>query len=558
MKSLCLLLILVPMTHHWIIGGVTLNVDRSSVYEGDNLHLECQYLNIFSKEVVTFYKDKIPITTGVRANLGQRLRIKVHSSKESGFYQCTADKEESNIVYVTVQELFSTPTLRAEPATDVFEGQRLKVACRVARSAGDIGLQYSFYRDGTPLDFHASSVGERTGVASLQVSGSYHCEADAPRRAVLKRSAGVHIAVKQAFSKPTLKVELGARSLTGQQLKLTCVVQIFRPSLSLRYTFSKDSQALDAAPRESSYVLEGARTNDSGVYNCEAKAVDSKVKKLSNQVLVTLRRIPVSKPELIVQPGDKLTEGDTASITCSVSNGSSPITYTFHKNFNKELHSETSNLTRITYGISKVNESSEGNYSCSVTNDGTKPFLQSNVVTVAVVAHSYTLAKATTALPLLLISAAIVALAFVKLRKKSRGNSADVCTSQGEGTGDRPRPSREETSASDVGHPAARSNQSDADTETDANVFYSVIAVTTSTNAADTETDANVFYSVIAVTNSTNAGIGGDASRWDQPKQEGQADYSVSYAALRHGKNGGDLPRDQLDEGRIYENLPRN
>ncbi|XP_041038320.1 Fc receptor-like protein 2 [Carcharodon carcharias] len=637
MKSLYLLTILLPMTHHWIFKGVTLNVDPSSVFEGDNLHLECLYTKIFSIKVVTFYKDNIPITSGVKANSGYRHHIKVHSSNDSGSFHCTADKEESPHVYVTVQELFSTPTLTIGPATEIFEGQRLKLACRVAQKAGNIRLQYSFYRDGKPVNFEPRSIRERLEATSLHVSGTYHCVAKAPKRGVQKSSAGVHISVKEAFSKPMLKVESGAHLLTGQRLKLTCVVQILRPSLSLRYTFSKDSQALSAAPEDSSYILEQARMDDSGVYICEATAVDSKVKKLSNQVLVSVRRIPVSKPELIIQPGTKLIEGDTASITCSVSNGSSPITYTFHKNFNKELHSETTNLARITYGIIKVNKSSEGNYSCSVANDETEPFLQSNVVTVAVIvpvdgailiwntnsteisagdrfllrcrvnvgtepcfhwyfnsqkleinselyylnsdgselavnsfqprhggryqcvatnsginggifnassnlihvalaAHSNTMAKATTALPLLLISAAIVALAFVKLLKKRRGNAAGVCTSQGEGTGERPGPSREETPTSDFGHPVARSSPS----------------------VADTETDADVFYAVVTVTKSTNAGTSGDTSRQNQPKQEGQADNSVIYAALRHGKNEGNWRRDQLDEGDVYENLLRN
>uniref|UniRef100_UPI00398E793D Fc receptor-like protein 2 n=1 Tax=Pristiophorus japonicus TaxID=55135 RepID=UPI00398E793D len=221
--------------------------------------------------------------------------------------------------------------------------------------------------------------------ASLNDSGTYLCEANAFYHGVKKKSDEVSVSVKEVFSKPVLSAESEVKLFEGQQLKLLCLVEISRSSSSLRYKFYKDGQALNFAEDHNYYIKETSRPDDSGSYLCEATTWNSEVKKLSNPVSVSVRRIPVSKPELTISPGTELIEGDTASIACSVSNGSTPINYIFYKQTNQEIYREASNLPKSIYQIGHIKKSTEGDYSCGVSNEAEELPQHSEPVAVSVI-----------------------------------------------------------------------------------------------------------------------------------------------------------------------------
>ncbi|XP_067878416.1 Fc receptor-like protein 5 [Heterodontus francisci] len=389
MKPICLIVIFLQIAHYGTTqgGNVTFQVNPSPVLEGGILNLICKqkFYLIPWKKVYIFYKDNIKIHSMKTSSWTNEHQIKVNSSKDSGHYYCTANDKESQRVHVRVQELFPKPKLTTDPAVELFEGQQLKLACSVATHKSNLYFEYSFYKNGEALKLNSYNIYRHRESASLNDSGTYLCEANAVRKAVKKKSDVISISVKQAFSKPTLRAEPEAQIFEGQQLKLICLVDIFQSKSSLRYVFSKNGHALNGAVDQNNYILETAGLDDSGNYTCEATIFKSEVKKLSNQVFLSVRQIPVSKPELAIHPGKMILEGDTARLICSVSAGSPPITYIFYKFSNKTLYQEKSNLTRVTYGIGEMTKNKEGNYGCVVENEATEAPLQSEVVAVAVI-----------------------------------------------------------------------------------------------------------------------------------------------------------------------------
>ncbi|XP_067878189.1 Fc receptor-like protein 3 isoform X4 [Heterodontus francisci] len=370
-------------------GSLSIQADPPTVFEGDVLILTCRYkYNSWQKMFfkVEFYKDNSMIYSMQMTGRENLLRIKVNSSEHSGSYHCRAYSRQSRRVHVHVHELFSKPTLTIEPGAEIFEGHKLTVTCSVETVQSNVWLQYIFYKNGEALNLNSPNSFLRMEVASLDNSGPYRCEASAVRRDVKKESDAVSISVKQAFTKPTLRADTETQLFDGQQLKLVCLVEILDPTASLKYEFFKNGQTLNLSADHNHFIMEATRLDDSGIYLCEITTFNNEVKKLSNQVPVLVRQIAVSKPELVIRPGNKLMEGNKASLICAVSTGSTPITYVFYNVSNKELYREESNLTRITYEIGKINRSSEGNYSCSAANEATEPPRHSEFVAVSMIA----------------------------------------------------------------------------------------------------------------------------------------------------------------------------
>ncbi|XP_067833446.1 Fc receptor-like protein 2 isoform X2 [Heptranchias perlo] len=366
---------------------LTLEVKPRAALRGQSIFLKCLVSHWVGgrSHVFLWYRNEKLITPTDESEC----TIENAQDSDEASYRCELKigdrKWVSPEVDVTITELFSRVTLRADPQAKIFEGQQLKLVCSVETSRPNILLQYTFFKNDQPLNFDSYENDYRTELASLSDSGTYLCEANALLIGVKKKSDQVSVSVKQLFSRVTLRAEPQAQIFEGQQLKLVCSVETLRPNTRLQYSFYKNEQPLNFTSYQNYYRTELASLSDSGTYLCEANALDIGVKKKSDQVSVSVKQIPVSKPQLSISPGKELIEGGTAALTCSVSNGSTPITYIFYKDSNQEFHLEKSDRKGIIYQIAKVNKSTKGNYSCAVSNEGAEFGLHSEFVAVAVI-----------------------------------------------------------------------------------------------------------------------------------------------------------------------------
>ncbi|XP_059498058.1 Fc receptor-like protein 3 isoform X1 [Stegostoma tigrinum] len=366
-------------------GRVAFYVVPVSPLEGETLELncQCQYYYWWTKQDFTFYRNGKKIHSMKSTTDESSYHIKVKSTNDSGLYSCKIDGSESQHVHVQVQERFAKPVLRVEPAAEVFEGLRVTLTCIARRARRSIWLHYTFYRDGSALETAPDAGGVYTiNAAAANVSGNYACEAIETNSDLRKRSDNVHLSVREAFAVPKLTVYPEGQLVDGQWFKLMCLVEENLSEASLRYGFYRNGIPIQSPSDHSNSIPEPARLADSGTYHCEV--MGSKVRKRSNQLHLSIRRIPVSKPELVIQSGKELIEGDMASLICSVSNGSLPIYYQFYKGSSVELYWELSNSTKLVYNIETISRKDKGIYHCSVRNEVTGP-LHSEDIEITVI-----------------------------------------------------------------------------------------------------------------------------------------------------------------------------
>ncbi|XP_072422740.1 Fc receptor-like protein 2 [Chiloscyllium punctatum] len=353
--------------------NVAFHVVPVSPLEGETLKLNCRYKydHWWSKEF-DFYRNGKKIHSMWLPGRESSYSIKVNSTDDSGWYSCKIDWSESRNVKVQVIERFAKPVLSVEPAPEVFEGLPVTLTCTVPVAQPFDLLHYSFYRDSAALEAVPGHGSVYTiNAAAVNISGNYTCEAVNTVYNLRKRSSSIHISIKQVYTVPVLTVRPEEQLFDGQRVKLMCWVEANPSQASLQYSFYRNGVVLQSPSHHSDYISESAHPTDSGIYHCEV--TDGKVWKCSNQIHLSIRRIPVSKPELTIQPRKDLIKGDTGSLICSVSKGSLPIYYQFYNSSSVELYWELSNSTELVYNIGPISRRDEGFYHCSVRNEVTGP-----------------------------------------------------------------------------------------------------------------------------------------------------------------------------------------
>ncbi|XP_043539689.1 platelet endothelial cell adhesion molecule-like isoform X3 [Chiloscyllium plagiosum] len=323
----------------------------------------------------SFYRDNAALEAV--HHHGAVYTINAATANLSGNYACEVIetvyslRKRSNSIHISVKQRFAKPVLRVEPA-EVFEGLQFTLTCTVLVAWPSLQLHYWFYRDSAALQTAPDHGSVYTiNSAAANVSGNYACEAINTVYGLMKRSNSIHISVKQAFTIPMLTVHPEGQLFDGQRVKLVCWIEEYPSQASLWYSFYRNEVPLQSPSDHRDYISESAHPTDSGTYHCEV--TDGKVWKRSNQLYLSIRRIPVSKPELIIQPEKDLIEGDPGSLICSVSNGSLPIYYQFYNSSSVELYRELSNSTELVYNIGPISRRDEGHYHCSVRNEVTGP-----------------------------------------------------------------------------------------------------------------------------------------------------------------------------------------
>ncbi|XP_043539727.1 Fc receptor-like protein 6 isoform X2 [Chiloscyllium plagiosum] len=504
--------------------NVAFHVVPVSPLEGETLKLNCRYKYDHRwKKDFGFYRNGKKIHSMWLPGRESSYSIKVNSTDDSGWYSCKIDWSESRNVKVQVQERFAQPVLRVEPASEVFEGLPVTLTCTVPVAQPFVLLHYSFYRDSVALEAVPGLGSIYTiNAAAVNISGNYTCEAINTVYSLRKRSSSIQISIKQVYTVPVLTVRPEEQLFDGQRVKLVCWVEANPSQVSLQYSFYRNGIVLQSPSHHSDYISESARPTDSGIYHCEV--TDGKVWKCSNQLDLSIMRIPVSKPELIIQPGKDLIKGDTGCLICSVSNGSLPIYYQFYNSSSVELYSELSNSTELVYNIGPISRRDEGFYHCSVRNEVTGP-QHSEDIEITVIARSYSKEIMASLLPVLLMAGLLVSGCYIY--RRATGNSSTA--SQPRITGS--QPSGEGTAAS--------------------NLEYAVVGA--AHNAENITAD--LVYSEVTIKKRKEPG--NSIAFCSDVKKDSKTDlddYCITYATLNLSE-----PSQEEDggDGNVYMNIPR-
>ncbi|XP_069783097.1 Fc receptor-like protein 2 isoform X4 [Narcine bancroftii] len=514
--------------------NVILQINLLSVWEGDSLQLTCRCKRCYGRKRFKFHKDGKSIKD-LRINKNSvTYRIQSAHLEDVGSYSCTYEKSTSNQVDVNVRERFSKPVLRVEQEGEIFVSQPLAITCHVEKFDPGVRLTYIFYKDFKTLQDHSEINYWNVGSALMDDSGTYSCAVLSMWRSLRKESNVVAITVKQIFSTPTLSAKPETQVREGQMLKLLCQVEIFQ-AFPLRRTFYKGGNVLKLSDAETYLIESVSWPHDSGVYQCEAAVRSRGVKKMSNEIVISVQGTPVSKPLLTIKPTMELLEGDKLLLICSVSNGSSPLTYIFYKDAQKELYREESNLTEVPFEMGNVNKSWEGKYSCAVGNKVSELRLKSELVEVTIIEQSR---AATIIISLLspLLAVVLIGLYFFWRRRNKQSDSSRVLQPTGMVTG---------TGSQTYNEPTASNDNEYAN-------------VGTAWTLETTQHDNHVVYSEVRIKKRNNIDHGREVSGGNWRKEMPPIDYSIAYSQVNFVKTGANLPRAEMEDVDLYENIARN
>ncbi|XP_039369031.1 Fc receptor-like protein 3 isoform X2 [Mauremys reevesii] len=359
------------ISNDWLI----LQAPYYAVFEGDPLRLRCYGWNGAKVSWIRYYKDEAEITP---SRVNSELSIKQARTRDSGKYHCTGSmifrpNEISPSESISVQELFSTPVLRAAGSGDPIEGSPVTLSCvtQLNPQKSDTLLQRFFYIDNRALGEPRSSPDYHIPVAGLQDSGSYYCYVQTVTSSVRKRSPELKIAVKRIpVSQVSLEVQpLGGQVTEGEWLMLNCSVSMGTGPITFSWHREGSRQALRTETQSSQrmvYEMPAATETDTGEYYCMAS--NGNVPAPSPRVKVAVK-VPVSPPQLTVSTaGAWAAIGDVVEIRCESPRGSSPILYRFHHE-GAALGSRTvSSRGPGSLALNVTSERDSGTYSCEADN----------------------------------------------------------------------------------------------------------------------------------------------------------------------------------------------
>ncbi|XP_059498327.1 Fc receptor-like protein 6 isoform X6 [Stegostoma tigrinum] len=543
------LLILLRTTSYLVAHGqypevVITDPSDGIIKEGQWFTLKCRYRNTYIK--ASWYKNNNYDVKSSEFN-------KRADRKTGGSYQCQRDN-------------FWSRTSRSKPLEVVTIASDVMLTVQVHSSTlllGEMSVlkcsrhPWGFERDYTSLWYRNNSLieGEHEPeytIASAKFSdgATYRCE----QRLGFRRwiSHDESIIVRDLCSEPTLQADPSVELFVGERFKLACLAEPFHDDHSLLYVFYKNGESLNFPSEKSSYTTEEATLDHSGTYQCEVKTRDSKLRKKSNIVPISIKRIPVSVPDLSIHPGNEVVEGDSTSLNCSVTRGSTPIQYIFYRD-GKEIYWEYSNHSRTIHTFINASKRQEGYYHCAVSNQEGESLQYSKAIAVSVIAQAHSAEMAALIVPLFLILS-LLALLPIKLRNRKQADSSSRSQQQREVMGNRAEDVTEDRRTRNFDY--AEIGPSRLNMTSCAGTVYSSVT-NTGMHDVDTKTDGGLVYSVITIPKPRNTAHCDVASGGKHADQADQQPSCITYATLRHTDMRGDEEPGQGEEGNVYANLPR-
>ncbi|KYO37357.1 Fc receptor-like protein 5 [Alligator mississippiensis] len=373
---------MVPISVQELFSTPELRVASSTeTSEGSPLTLKCvTQLNPQKPDLwlqYTFYKSRRIVKRPTSSPVYQIAKVGLTNS---GLYSCAVRMMTSSIrkqspeLNVQVKQLFSTPELRVAGSAEAREGSPLTLQCVTQLSPwkSDLWLQYSFYKNGTIVKGLMSSSMYQIAKVGLTDSGLYSCMVRAVTSDIWKQSPKLNIEVKQLFSTPELRVAGLAKAIEGNPLTLQCVMQSnpWTPDQWLQYSFYKSSMIVRGPTSSPEYQIPEAGLADSGPYSCVVQAVTFSVQKRSPEIVIEVKRVPVSGVTLGVQPRHgQVVAGEQLVLSCSVAAGTGPLTFSWHREGSGlALWTATLRTWRADYEIPAAMESDAGEYYCAASN----------------------------------------------------------------------------------------------------------------------------------------------------------------------------------------------
>uniref|UniRef100_A0A8C9EPP9 Ig-like domain-containing protein n=1 Tax=Pavo cristatus TaxID=9049 RepID=A0A8C9EPP9_PAVCR len=292
----------------WYHNGKLLEHTETNTYTIQNARYkqngryECQSPGSTSSNSITLsvsYDLLILQVPSLAVFEGELLQMRCRGWKakthHSGRYHCSADmhsylslkKRESQGLYVSVKELFTSPVLSVASSMEPLEGSPLNLSCitQLSPYRPHAVLWYLFYGNSTVLRGPMTSSQYQVPTVGLMDTGFYSCEVRTESSSVQKWSPQVPITIKRVpISGVSLEVwPQEGQVMEGQRLVLHCSVAVGSGSISFSWHREGSAEVLG---RDSRYEIPSTQQSDNGQYYCMASNGDSPARSLRVRVTV--------------------------------------------------------------------------------------------------------------------------------------------------------------------------------------------------------------------------------------------------------------------------------
>ncbi|XP_078530666.1 sialoadhesin-like isoform X2 [Lissotriton helveticus] len=353
------------------------NLTMSSFLEMQDGHLASIHCSVDSSppsEIALYRDDVLVASSSPPAAPNQRLSISSsHNSlkleirnvmlEDEGAYMCLANNTHGS---AESQIIFSAESARivVDPSTEALEGNTVTLTCSVTSNAPGVPA-YTWYKNGNWYKQGTDKTLMLKSVVS-EDSGSYYCKVQTLKGSKSSSSVSLNILYppRNAWIRSFLETAHGKVAI------VQCAVSSNPPSvLSLlkedtlwaNTSHQEDSsQRLAVSYSQNSLRLEirNVMIEDEGTYACSA----------TNAFGTTMAStyFAVEGARVLLNPGARLQEGETVTLTCDVTTTAHLATrYIWYRNSKWLLEESASSLV-----LQDVTSEDAGSYSCEAQSNG--------------------------------------------------------------------------------------------------------------------------------------------------------------------------------------------
>ncbi|XP_063803099.1 Fc receptor-like protein 3 isoform X4 [Pseudophryne corroboree] len=372
---------------------------QSPVKEGGDMTLSCDTALAPPRQDTglrfAFYRDERTVQDFSVSTIYSVLSTQLG---HSGYYTCDVRTpsggvmKRSNMLYIHIHELFKSPELQISPSQMVLEGEDVSLQCVTTSNTG-ARLLYTFYRDSQAVQGATADSRYLIPQAGQEHSGDYMCSVQSTDERVMKTSTDGNLLVQKLFNSPELQISPSQMVLEGEDIRLQCVTTS-NTGARLLYTFYRDSQAIQGATADSSYIITQAGEENTGDYKCSVQSMGGNIQRNSTDLHI-LVQTGTDQPQIELRPEMVLLGGEVV-LLCESRNGSLPIHYRFYHDGtligNRTVHEKkAAELTLTNSSLTMA-----GPYYCDSGNEVSSQTQLSNIISLHVMGPSAALFYQTT------------------------------------------------------------------------------------------------------------------------------------------------------------------